>query len=96
MTDERIDAVLPDDEPRGDEAAEDEVEALRAELEQTRAQFLRARADYQNLERRSQEERREFGRYQITSMVLNLLPVLDDLERALEVGDQTIDGAATA
>ena len=66
------------------------VEALRAELEQARQQQLCAVADYQNLQRRAQEERAEFGRYQITAIVLNLLPVLDDLERAVEAAHDDI------
>lgn len=68
----------------GNGGPDEQVAALREELEETKQQFLRARADYQNLQRRSQEERQEFGRYQLTSIVLNFLPVLDDLERAVE------------
>lgn len=80
MTDERSDDVAPED----DAPAAESVETLRAELEQARAQHLRAVADYQNLQRRAQEERAEFARYQLTASVLNFLPVLDDLERAVE------------
>lgn len=87
MTEERSDAVAPEDEsptsaPEGQPA--ESVESLRAELEQARAQHLRAVADYQNLQRRAQEERAEFGRYQLVASLLNFLPVLDDLERAVE------------
>jgi len=89
MTEERSDAVAPepDDATPGDastEPVEDTVESLRAELEAAQAARLRAAADYQNLQRRAQEERAEFGRYQLTASVLNFLPVLDDLERAVE------------
>jgi molecular chaperone GrpE len=87
MTEERSDAVAPEaDSPAGEamETPAETVESLRAELEQARGQHLRAVADYQNLQRRAQEERAEFGRYQLTASVLNFLPVLDDLERAVE------------
>lgn len=87
MTEERSDAVAPEaDSPAGEamETSAETVESLRAELEQARGQHLRAVADYQNLQRRAQEERAEFGRYQLTASVLNFLPVLDDLERAVE------------
>lgn len=114
MTEERIGAAMPGDDPGeatdepsgdapdvnpGDESPADggaDVESLRAELEQMRSQFLRARADYQNLERRAQEERREFGRYQATALVLNFLPVLDDLQRALETSPDPESVAAWA
>ncbi|MEX2584039.1 MAG: nucleotide exchange factor GrpE [Gemmatimonadota bacterium] len=80
MTEDHTGPVAPENE--GTPEAADE--ALRDELERTKQQYLRAVADYQNLQRRSQEERQEFGRYQLTALVLNFLPVLDDLERALE------------
>lgn len=68
-----------------EEAAEEMgVEELRAELEQARAAQMRAVADYQNLQRRSQQERQEYARYAQVALVLNMLPVLDDLNRALE------------
>lgn len=57
---------------------------LAQELERTRAAYARAAADYQNLQRRSREERAELTRLTMKSLVLNYLPVLDDLERALE------------
>ena len=97
MTEERTWPAAPEDDPArepdiagdadgttDDSSASDEVVALRAELEQARQQQLRALADYQNLQRRAQEERTEFGRFQLTATVMNILPVLDDLELALD------------
>ncbi|MSQ31366.1 MAG: nucleotide exchange factor GrpE [Dehalococcoidia bacterium] len=86
MTEERISPVAPDAASIGDDAAPaaEQIAALRAELDQARQQQLRALADYQNLQRRAQEERTEFGRYQLTALVVNFLPVLDDLELAIE------------
>lgn len=54
------------------------------ELERTRAAYARAMADYQNLQRRSREERAELARLTMKSLVLNYLPILDDLNRALD------------
>lgn len=62
----------------------DEVTALREELEQVRAQHQRAVADYQNLERRSREGRAEAVRLALGGLVAGFLPVMDDLDRALE------------
>jgi len=61
-----------------------DLDALQAELEEMRGKYMRAVADYQNLRRRSEEERREYGRYTLAALVINYLPVLDDLDRALE------------
>ena len=59
-------------------------EQLTAELEELRAQRTRAVADYQNLRRRQAEERQEYLRLTQKAAVLNYLPVLDDLNRALD------------
>lgn len=66
------------------EATDATVEGLTAELERTRAAYARAMADYQNLQRRSREERAELTRLTTKSLILNYLPVLDDLSRALD------------
>jgi molecular chaperone GrpE len=68
------------------------LEAVRQELEQTRAQYQRALADYQNLQRRARQERVENERYTLTALVLNFLPVLDDLSRALDSVDADFEG----
>ncbi len=57
---------------------------LEAELDRTRAAYARAMADYQNLQRRSREDRAEQTRLTMKALLLNYLPVLDDLNRALE------------
>lgn len=66
------------------------VDALMEELERARQQQLRAVADYQNLRRRSEEERREYARYTLTAVILNYLPLLDDLDRAIDSVDADI------
>ena len=61
-----------------------DVAQLEAELADLGARHARAAADYQNLRRRQAEERREHLRLTTKAMVLNYLPVLDDLRRALD------------
>ena len=86
-------------DPSGPSAAPDDVESLRARLneEKERAQqhlasWQRAAADYQNLKRRMEQERSEVGRLANASLVINLLPLLDDLERALRTVDIKLAG----
>jgi molecular chaperone GrpE len=65
----------------------DELKARIAELEKESAeykdQWLRAAADYKNFKRRTDQERAELIRGASAGLVLKLLPVLDDLERAI-------------
>ncbi len=48
-----------------------------------REEALRARADYENLMRRSEREREENRKYLLSSTFRDLLPVVDNLGRAL-------------
>ena len=47
------------------------------------ANWQRAQADFINYKRRSEQERAEVVNYANSTLILSLLPVLDDLERAL-------------
>jgi molecular chaperone GrpE len=47
--------------------------------------WQRAQADFLNYKRRTEQERLEFNSFANASLVLSILPVLDDLERALDV-----------
>jgi len=49
--------------------------------------YKRARADYANLERRVQDRQEEFVKFANSVLILKLLPVLDDLEKATETSD---------
>jgi molecular chaperone GrpE len=80
-------------EPTGISAGRLEVEAaeLRAELEQTRelaqerlAGAQRAQADYENLKKRNERERSELGQSITVGLLGQLLPLVDDLELALQ------------
>jgi molecular chaperone GrpE len=95
------DQTVRPDTPEADASADDALPAdaggatdaqdLQQELEQVRAQYARALADYQNLERRSREDRAEVGRAALAGVVVGLLPVLDDLQRAIEAADNAND-----
>jgi len=47
------------------------------------ANWQRAQADFANYKRRSEQEKEEISQFVKSVLMLNLLPVLDDLERAL-------------
>jgi len=59
------------------------VEELRRQLEEKQDRLLRALADAENFKRRTQRERDESVRYANESLLRDLIPVLDNLERAL-------------
>lgn len=57
----------------------DKNEALLQKIEELEDKYRRALADYQNLQRRTQEEKQEWARFSNKEMVLKLLPILDTL-----------------
>lgn len=62
----------------------DEVNPLEAQLTEAQQKYLRALADYQNLERQMQSWKDEFTKYANQGLIRKLLEVLDDLEKAQE------------
>ncbi|MDZ4278963.1 MAG: nucleotide exchange factor GrpE [Dehalococcoidia bacterium] len=92
-------AGQPEAEAAAGEDEPNDVDGLRARLqdEKEKAQqhfsnWQRAAADYQNLKRRMEQERSEAGRLASASLVINLLPLMDDLERALRNVDTKLAG----
>jgi len=54
----------------------------KAKAEANLAGWQRAQADFINYKRRSEQEKEEIGKFANSILMLNLLPILDDLERA--------------
>jgi molecular chaperone GrpE len=66
-------------------AANDEaLAALEKERDMLKEQLLRAVADFDNYRKRIERERREVSEYAATDVLLELLPVIDNFERALQ------------
>jgi molecular chaperone GrpE len=70
--------------PANPRDAADEVEKLRAELTAANDRALRERADLENLKKRVTREKAEALRFANESLLRELLPVIDNLNRALE------------
>jgi molecular chaperone GrpE len=65
------------------------VEELRRQVEEKQDRLLRALAEVENIKRRTQREREEYIRYANESLLRDLVPVLDNLDRALEAARGT-------
>jgi molecular chaperone GrpE len=84
-------AESPDME--GDTAGKD-VHQLAEELNKTKDQLLRKIAEFENFRRRTREEQSHLVQYGNESLILDLLPVLDDFNRSLDVGKEHTDSDA--
>lgn len=65
-----------------DEAAE--LDALRAERDELKDKFMRALADAENARKRAEKDRREAQQYGGSRLARDMLPVFDNLKRAME------------
>ena len=81
---EPAEAAAP--EAAAEEQAVDEEEMLREELEVERNKYLRLMADFDNYKRRAVKDRQEAEKFRAQSVLVDLLPVLDNFERALAMG----------
>lgn len=85
-----IEDVLQDDAQLG------EIEALRAERDDMRDRFMRALAEAENIRKRGERDRREAEQYGGTKLARDLLPVFDNLNRALKAATDEQKAAAAA
>ena len=74
-------------EARGAESSvtESEIQKLKAERDSLLDRLARAQAEFENARRRASKEQQEFRDYAVADAIKSLLPVLDSLERALQV-----------
>ncbi len=63
---------------------EDEIEKLNKEIEKLKNDYARAYADTENLKKRLMAEAEQTRKYRIQSFAREILPVIDNLERALQ------------
>ena len=66
------------------------VEELRAERDQYRDRFMRALADAENARKRSDKDRREAENYGGSKLARDMLPVYDNMKRAMEAIDDDL------
>ncbi len=67
---------------------EAEIDALRAERDALQDKFMRALADAENARKRSDKDRREAENYGGSKLARDMLPVYDNMKRALEAATE--------
>ena len=94
MAEPKNEEFLDDIETAEDEAFADEMmeiddealelDELRAERDELKDRFMRALADAENARKRSEKDRREAENYGGSKLARDMLPVYDNMKRALE------------
>ncbi|MBF5003309.1 nucleotide exchange factor GrpE [Diaphorobacter caeni] len=97
---ESIDPTMSPEEIEAAQAAqsEDELSTLKAELAELKAksadladQYLRAKADVENMRRRTEEDVAKARKFGIENFAESLLPVADSLDAALAIHNATAE-----
>lgn len=98
-TEEQIGEQLTDDlssHTEGEQVQEesfvpDPLEQLRVVAEENNQRYLRTQADFENFRRRTRVEKEELAKYASAKLLEQLVPVLDNFERALTVSKDSND-----
>ncbi len=95
---EEIKAEIPEEEPEVKEEEkkeeketeapadprDEEIEGLKKEVDRLKNAYAKAYADTENLKKRLEQEAANTRKYRIQSFAQEMLPVIDNLERALD------------
>ena len=76
----------------GQEKEEDKVESLGNKLQEVNDKYLRLYSEFENYRRRTSKEKIDIITNASEDMIKELLPVVDDFDRALEAMGKTEDG----
>jgi len=72
---------------------EQKIAELEAQLAETRDQLLRKAADFENFRKRMNQEKQSAIEYANQSLLLDIIPLIDNLERAIQAGESSSDYA---
>jgi len=86
-----VEETVAEDKDTAKEDESDELALLKEKLEKEEERYLRLLADFDNLKRRNQIDRVAQEKYRAQNLLTDLLPVLDNFERALQVEATTED-----
>jgi molecular chaperone GrpE len=70
-------------------ASESEIEKLRADLDDASDRVLRAQAELENYRKRARRELEDERRYAALPLLRDLLPVVDNIQRAIEAAEKS-------
>ena len=70
---------------------ENRVKELESENSELKSQFLRKQADFENFRKRVQREKKEAIQYANSDLLLDLVTIIDDFERAIKSSEESRD-----
>ncbi len=90
------DPMSDQDAAPADGSLEAELDAMRAERDELKDRFMRVLADAENARKRGERDRREAEQYGGSRLARDMLPVYDNLHRALDAASPELRAQAAA
>ena len=90
-TQEKPEAKTASAEPAAPATPEEKIADLEAKLAEARDQFLRKAAEFENFRKRMNQEKQSSIEYANQSLLLDIIPIIDDFERAIQAGEAASD-----
>lgn len=78
-------------EEQAEAAQDNELEQAKAQAEENHQRYLRAQADFDNFRRRTLKEKEDLAKYASLKLVTELVPILDNFERAIATNPNSGD-----
>jgi len=88
------DACRPENQDKGTEtpsSPEQKVAELETQLAESRDQLLRKAAEFENFRKRMNQEKQNAIEYANQSLLQDIIPIIDDFERAIAAGEGSTD-----
>ncbi len=82
------------DNTSGDSSGMNDLEKEKQKSAELHDKYLRLYSDFENFRRRTNKEKAELIQYGNRDLLLKILPLFDDMERAMDVASKTDDKAA--
>ena len=91
VTDARASSATESEAPQAQQPVDPELQAVRDEAEATFARYQRLAADFENYKRRTRQDLTDRTQFANEELLRKLLPLRDNLQRALEHAPEGID-----
>ena len=86
-----IDEAETQTEPYEEPSLEEKIAELQAKLAETSDQLLRKAADFENFRKRMNQEKQNAIEFANQSLLLDIIPAIDDFERAIQSAESSKD-----
>jgi len=78
-------------QPKAELSTEEKIAELETQLAETRDQLLRKAAEFENFRKRMNQEKQSAIEYANQSLLLDIILIIDDFERAIQAGEASTD-----